>query len=203
MPHGLARLVVLLGTLFVTTAGAAPLVIEGEVPEDGGAFFTVPFTVTRGTVEISVRHDDLSSSTILDWGLRDPTNDFRGWGGGNSEPIVIGRTAASRSYLAGPLETGQWKVLVGKAQISSRPAKYRLEVELRISSTLSAQDRSPYTPASPLDTTARWYSGRSGEGRSAAASATAARGRSGRASPCMRRSAGRTNTSNETSEDTG
>lgn len=160
MPHGLARLVVLLGTLFVTSVRAAPLILEGEVPEDGGVFFTVPFTVMRGTVEVSVRHDDLSSSNILDWGLIDSGDDFRGWGGGNSEPIVIGRTAASRSYRpTGALPVGQWKVLVGKAQISSRPAKYRIEVELRTSSTLSAQDRSAYSPAAPLDSTARWYAG--------------------------------------------
>jgi hypothetical protein len=153
------RLVVLLGTLFVTSALPAPLIIEGEVPEDGGAFFTVPFTVTRGTVELSVRHDDLSSANILDWGIIDDTNEFRGWGGGNSEPIVIGRTAASRSYLPGSVDPGQWKVLVGKAQITSRPAKYRIEVELRSSATLGRQDRAPYSPAAPIESIARWYSG--------------------------------------------
>lgn len=141
------------------TAGATPFVLEGNVPEDGGAFFTVSFPVPRGVTELEVRHDDLSSANILDWGLIEPTGTFRGWGGGNSEPAVIGVRAASRSYLAGPIPTGMWQVLIGKAQISQRPAKYRLEIDARTTVSLPAQDRQSYTPAAPLETNARWYSG--------------------------------------------
>ncbi|MBE2249524.1 MAG: PHP domain-containing protein [Myxococcus sp.] len=159
MPHRLARLTLLFGTLVVGAAQAQTTVLEGEVPEDGGAFFTVPFTVARGTVELAVRHDDLSSANILDWGLIDARGTFRGWGGGNGEQAVIGRLAASRSYLPGTLPTGQWQVLVGKAQLASRPARYRVEIEARSSPTLSAQDRASYTAAAPLEATARWYAG--------------------------------------------
>jgi len=136
-----------------------PLVLEGLVPDDGSRFFDLPFEVPAGTEEIEVRHSDLSSTNVLDWGLFDPER-FRGWGGGNEEPAIVGAGAASRSYLAGPLPPGTWKVSVGKAKVSERPARYRVEVYLRTVPLLSPQaGRQPYTPAAPLSSGARWYAG--------------------------------------------
>ncbi len=137
---------------------AGPLVMEGEVPAEG-RFFDVPFEVPPGTVELEVRHDDLASENILDWGLEDP-NGFRGYGGGNTEPALVGERAASRSYLAGPLPPGTWRVTVGKAKIGKTPARYRIEVHLRTQATLPPQpERQPYRPASALSAQARWYAG--------------------------------------------
>jgi hypothetical protein len=70
--------------------------ITGEVPNDEARHFYLPFTVPPGIVEIEVQHDDLSEENILDWGLEDPSG-FRGWGGGNTEPAIVGIHAASRS----------------------------------------------------------------------------------------------------------
>lgn len=153
------RLLLLFALLIATRAAfSAPLVIEGEVPEEGD-HFEIPFEVPAGTVELEVRHDDLSSANILDWGLRSPDG-FRGYGGGNTEPAIVGEAAASRSYLAGPMTAGTWKVTVGKAQIKERPARYRVEVELRTAPTLSPQpERSPYAHAAPLNAERRWYAG--------------------------------------------
>ena len=58
------------------------------MPEDGSRFFELTFEVPRGR-EIEVRHSDRSSTNVLDWGLLDPER-FRGWGGGNEEPAVVG-----------------------------------------------------------------------------------------------------------------
>ena len=137
----------------------APLLLEGLVPEDDSRFFELPFEVPPGIDEIEVRHSDLSGANVLDWGLFDPER-FRGWGGGNEEPAVVGARASSRSYLTGPIQPGTWKVLVGKARISERPARYRVEVLLRSSAALAAQgDRRQYAPAAPLSRQARWYAG--------------------------------------------
>ena len=54
---------------------------QEEVPGDPLDHFFVPFVVPDGTVEIEIRHDDLSAQNILDWGLVDETGTFRGWGG--------------------------------------------------------------------------------------------------------------------------
>ncbi len=134
------------------------LAIDGGVPDDEARYFEIPFTVPAGIQEIEVRHDDLSGSNILDWGLEDP-NGFRGWGGGNEEPAVVGVQAASRSYLTGAILPGEWKVVVGKAKIASRPARFEVDIHLRESPTLPAQTRNPYTPSPPLENTARWYAG--------------------------------------------
>ena len=83
-------------------AGETKIVLDGAVPDSDLDHFFVPFDVPPGTVEIEVQHDDLSDANILDWGLDDPAG-FRGWGGGNSEPAVVGLVAASRSYVAGPI----------------------------------------------------------------------------------------------------
>ncbi len=156
--RALSFLAVSAGLLLVRAASAAPLVIDGEVPEGGPDHFYVPFEVPEGTVEIEVRHDDLSADDILDWGLDDPSG-FRGWGGGNGEPAVVGVEAASRSYLPGPLPAGTWNVVVGKAKIQSKPARYHLEIELRTAPTLPNVPRKPWVAPAPLETTARWYAG--------------------------------------------
>lgn len=143
----------------VSTILAQPLVLEGSLPEAGPDFVLVPFDVPAGTVELEVRHPVQQSENILDYGLHDPER-YRGWGGGNVEPIVVGELAASRSYLRGPLPAGRWNVVIGKAKVVMAPARYRLEIELRTQATLQPQpERTPYAAATALEKTARWYAG--------------------------------------------
>jgi hypothetical protein len=141
------------------SASERTLSFDGDVPEGGPDHFLVPFEVPAGTAEIEVRHDDLSASNILDWGLLDPA-EARGWGGGNEEPAIVGERAASRSYVSGPIRAGTWQVVVGKAQIAERPARYHIEVVLRRSPTLPAEpERRDYAPSEPLERAERWYAG--------------------------------------------
>ena len=133
--------------------------LEGEVPDDGLEHFFLPFDVPNGIVEIEVRHDDLSDTNILDWGLDDP-NGFRGWGGGNTEPAIVGIWAASRSYLTGDMPAGEWKVVVGKAKIVDPPGLYSVDIILRETPTLAEQpERQPYADVAPLAEGPRWYAG--------------------------------------------
>ncbi len=142
----------------VAYAADTVLPIDGDVPTDG-AYFEVPFEVPAGTLELEIRHDDLSSVNILDWGLLSPSG-FRGYGGGNTEPAVLNAAAASRSYLPGAIEPGTWRVYVGKAKVTELPARYAIEVVLRDTVTLAAQpERAPYAPVAALETNARWYAG--------------------------------------------
>lgn len=133
--------------------------LAGQVPDDGLDHFFVEFEVPAGIVEIEVSHDDLSMINVLDWGLQDP-NGFRGWGGGNGEPAVVGIEAASRSYVPGPIPAGTWAVVVGKARIDDPPGEYALEVVLRDVATLAPQpERMPYSDVPALVDEARWYAG--------------------------------------------
>jgi len=160
----MARRALLIGLLLLGSGVAARgeetvVSLRGEVPDGEETHFFLPFDVPEGTVEIEVRHDDLSSENILDWGLED-ADGFRGWGGGNSEPAVVGIEAASRSYVPGPIAAGSWRVVVGKAKIRELPARYEVDILLRDEATLAPQtERRPYQPVPPLATGTRWYSG--------------------------------------------
>jgi hypothetical protein len=147
-------------SLFLASPARADttLTFDGDVPAEG-SFFVIPFDVPAGTVEIEIRHDDLSDMNILDWGVLDPGG-FRGYGGGNTEPAVFNADAASRSYLPGAITPGAWQVYVGKAKIRETPAHYHVEVVLRDAITLAAQpERTPYVASPALSSEARWYAG--------------------------------------------
>lgn len=137
---------------------ADPLVLDGTVPDDPLDHFFLDFDVPAGTKEIQVTHDDKSASNILDWGLLDQ-NGYRGWGGGTTEPIVIGELAASRAYVPGPITPGRWRVVVGKAKIATRPALYHVEITFRTEPTLPVVPRRPYAPVPALETNTRYYAG--------------------------------------------
>ncbi len=142
-----------------SSASAQTIVLDAVIPAGTPRYFAVPFTVPEGIREIEVRHDDRSDANILDWGLADPSR-FRGWGGGNTEAAVVNADAASRSYLPGAINAGQWSVLVGQAKVVDQPARYHVEIDLRATPTLAAQTaRRPYVDAPALATGGRWYSG--------------------------------------------
>lgn len=135
-----------------------PVTFAGPVPDDGVDFFTLSFEVPEGSAEIEVAHRSLGDGDILDWGLLAPSG-FRGWGGGNTENAVVGEAAASRSYLAGPIEPGTWQVLVGKAKLVSDAPSYAVDVTVRDAPTLAAEPlRRPYAEVD-LGGGARWYAG--------------------------------------------
>ncbi|MGB8328925.1 MAG: CehA/McbA family metallohydrolase [Polyangiales bacterium] len=151
-------LCLLVGVSAARAQGQCSILLEGEVPDDSATHFFLEFEVPEGIVEVEVQHDDLSVQNILDWGLDDP-NGFRGWGGGNSEPAIVGVEAASRSYVPGPIPSGTWEVVVGKAKIVETPALYQVCIILRTEPMLPPQPRAPYQDPGVLDSEARWYAG--------------------------------------------
>ena len=131
--------------------------LTGEVPVAGGDYLLVPFTVPAGTVELAIAHDDGSASQILDWGVWGPDG-FRGWGGGLTDPAVIGVAESSRGYVNGPVAPGAWYVVVGKAQLGGVAGHYTVDVELRDAATLTPGPRAPWAPVT-LAAERRWYAG--------------------------------------------
>lgn len=133
--------------------------LDGTVEAGGADHVYVEFEVPEGTSEIQIEHDDQSEDDILDWGLYDPSG-FRGWGGGNAEPIVVAEAAASRSYLAGPIQAGTWRLVVGKAKLDDDGGSYHAVVTLRDRPTLEPQpEREPYADLGVIEGGARWYVG--------------------------------------------
>jgi len=148
----------LLATLPSLARADSTVLLEGEVPA-GEVHFVLPFEVPAGTAEIEIRHDDLSETNILDWGILAPEG-FRGYGGGNTEPAIVGVLASSRSYHTGPVRPGGWLVYAGVARGTELPARYRVEVLLRDAPTLAPEpERAAYAAPAALSTEARWYAG--------------------------------------------
>lgn len=130
---------------------------EGTVTAAGGAFAEVAFEVPVGTVEIRIAHADGGPAEILDWGVWGPDG-FRGWGGGNTEPAVIGVAESSRSYLPGPIAPGTWRVVIGKAQLGAGGGSYVIDVVCDDAATLVPRSRAAFAPV-VLAGERRWYRG--------------------------------------------
>lgn len=60
--------------------------------------------------------------------------------------------AASRGYVAGPVEAGTWKMVVGKAKIVEMPGRYKLDITFRDTVTRAAQTRSAYAEVPAIRT---------------------------------------------------
>ena len=130
---------------------------EGDVGAAGGDYQSVDVVVPAGTVEISIAHTDGSDVTILDWGAWGPDG-FRGWGGGLTDPAIIGVTQSSRCYLPGPIPAGTWTIEIGKAKLDTIGGHYAIDVTCRDDATLTALPQASYA-APVLERTRRWYKG--------------------------------------------
>jgi hypothetical protein len=133
------------------------LQLSGPVPVEGGDYLLVPFTVPQGTVEFTLAHDDGSDSQILDWGIWSPDG-FRGWGGGLTEPAIVGVAESSRGYLRGAIAPREWTLVVGKAKLQGRPGAYTVDLEFRDAATIPARPFAAWAPVT-LDAGERWYAG--------------------------------------------
>ena len=162
----------LLLTLHAAASGVVKVYnFSGVLPYTALDFILQPFAVPDGVVEIEISHaltDPSNTTNILDWGLLDPNGPgpagFRGWGGGNTEPVIVGALASSRSYVDGPIQSGTWNVVIGKPRIAVQPGHFSINVTLRDVPTLPPQtQRQPYVPCAPLDVPPggglKWYAG--------------------------------------------
>jgi hypothetical protein len=143
----------------LTLAEETVIPIDGEVPQGEETHSSFRSTFPPGTAEIEVRHDDLSSTNILDWGLDDP-NGFRGWGGGNTEPAIVGVEAASRATSRVRFRKGTGRSWSARRRCASCQARYSVQIILRTEPTLAPQtERRPYALPPPIEVGARWYAG--------------------------------------------
>lgn len=145
-----------MGLVFVA-AVLSTVQLEGDITAPGGDYVNVTFTVPVNTVEIEISKSDNSDNSVLDWGVWSPEG-FRGWGGGNTEDIIIGVAQSSRSYLPGPITPGTWTVSIGKAQLEAAGAHYTIDIECRDNATLTVQAKAAFDPL-VLSPTRRWYKG--------------------------------------------
>ena len=88
-----------------------------------GLYYTVPFSVPENVVKITVSYDyfkptkgllgDLKPSNTIDIGLMDEKGNFLGWSGSAHKSIFVGESESSNGYLTGPVNQGEWQIIVG------------------------------------------------------------------------------------------
>lgn len=135
---------------------------------DAGPLVEVPFEVPEGARGIRVRYQHEAGS-ILDLGLADPDwgpyptlHGFRGWSGGFRREVVMGPTRATPGYLAGPLQPGTWRVLLGLAQVAPAGCDYRVDIafdpeaERDVAAEITAEPASAWAVRRPGS---GWYRG--------------------------------------------
>ena len=131
--------------------------------------------VPTHTVELRIRFRwdpaDMGSeheANALSVSLYDPAG-FRGVAGRNDPEIVVGETAAALGFVAGPLPSGTWSIVVSTAAIlndgrETGYLEYRLEASATIGNGPAASRPASATPAvtasRPSDAGGpRWYRG--------------------------------------------
>jgi hypothetical protein len=137
-----------------------PLVLTGTITRaDHQTYREIPFTVPPGTTRIAVDFTyDKDNRTVIDLGLRDPQGQ-RGWSGGNKSSFEIGEHQATPSYRPGPLQPGEWKLILGIPNIrDGQTSSYTATVTL--SSETANPDARRVAPATKaLVATPGWFRG--------------------------------------------
>lgn len=128
--------------------------------------FQVPPHTTRLEVEYRYSHQIdsdpmLSGGNTVDLGVFDArgidflTAGFRGWTGSERLSFFITETDATPGYLAGPLQEGQWHVLLGLYKIAPEGCHYEVKVTLNVEPEHAASPAvrvsSNDLPASPVE----------------------------------------------------
>jgi hypothetical protein len=152
-----ALLATTLAAIPVTARGAPDIVLRGELNgADQKTWHLVPFEVPPGTTRITVDFDynTRNARTTIDLGLLGPGSGFRGWSGGNKRSFTLSATDATPSYLPGPLEPGQWNLILGVPNIrTDTHAEYTAHIQLEHGTAHG------YSPGVVLRQEPGWYRG--------------------------------------------
>ena len=147
-----------MGLLFRTTAHAdltlpASLILTGAVSvATTGRIIEQPFTVPADTwqIDVDMRYAGTDETPTFDIGVRGPAG-IRGWSTERRDHIHIDRLSASYGYLPGPLEAGEWHVMLGVPYVPAG-AQGQYAFTVRVS------DR-PDAPRPVLRSSPGWYAG--------------------------------------------
>ena len=135
------------------------IVLHGSVTDKQmNTYIEHPFTVPAGIyrVTLTLSFTDHVKKTTLDLGIIDP-HGVRCWSGGNKATLTMSATSATPSCLAGPIEGGTWKLLLGVPNI--RPgvtSSYTADIFFTRTGSVANE---PTVLRKPLRTAAAWYRG--------------------------------------------
>jgi len=137
-------------------------------------YLLLPFDVPDGVVRLDVRYEYSDetgaelwapSGNVIDLGVFDSRGSefitargFRGTSGSFRHGFSIGLNEATPGYLAGPIYSGRWCIMLGLYRIVPRGCRYRVVVEMTQGEAEPIPEVEPYD-AGVLCSDARWYKG--------------------------------------------
>ena len=107
----------------------------------------LPFQVALGTTSIGVEIDFDAPLGVIDLGCEGPSG-WRGWSGGARREFTISEDQATPGYTPGPIEPGEWAVVLGLHLLRAPVVKIHVRVSMPSEVAL------PEAPAAPSPTTA-------------------------------------------------
>ncbi len=102
-------------------------------PEDKEAsdYKYIYFILPEGYTSIEIEYDfDKEQGCIIDIGIFDPKNTFRGWSGSSKTKIYIGNMSATPGYISGEMPSGTWSIVLGLAKVVKFGCRYRVIVKM-------------------------------------------------------------------------
>jgi hypothetical protein len=146
----------LIAFLLASPAVAQDLTLTGVMTHaDHQTYREVPFKVPAGTTRLTVdfAYTGKDQKSVIDLGVRDPVR-MRGWSGGNKQSFTISEAEATPSYLAGPLPTGVWKLVLGVPNLrAGAEASYTAHIAFERGTSFAGFS------AAPVKTGPDWYRG--------------------------------------------
>jgi hypothetical protein len=103
--------------------------LRGRVGADDPDWVYVPVEVPDGSRRLTVRLRYDRALGVIDLGVFAPAGRFRGWSGGARTEFTVALADATPGYLAGPLPTGTWQVILGPYRVPTGGLAWELEVE--------------------------------------------------------------------------
>ncbi|RIQ11451.1 CehA/McbA family metallohydrolase [Jiangella rhizosphaerae] len=117
-------------------------------PADRAAspYLDVPFEVPEGTSSVHVSLSYAGEGAVIDLGCAGPAG-WRGWSGGARRRFTVTASAATPGYVAGPLEPGEWSVVLGLYRVPAEGVP--VEVSVVLDDARAPLDPEPSGPPAP------------------------------------------------------
>lgn len=123
----------------------ASIVLEGKAQaEQTLSYFYLPFELPENVVRFDVAYEysdgigsdpQLTGGNTVDIGIFDPrgtgfmTEGFRGWSGSARSEFFIALDDATPGYMPGPIQAGQWHIVLGFYKVAPIGCNYRVTIE--------------------------------------------------------------------------
>jgi hypothetical protein len=154
------------------------LILEGKAQaEQTLSYFYLPFELPENVLRFDVRYEysegiasdpQLTGGNTVDIGIFDPrgtsfmTEGFRGWSGSARSEFFIALEEATPGYMAGPIQAGQWHIVLGFYKVAPMGCDYRVQIDFQTAETVKRVEFPALLPlsAEPLiPRTSGWYKG--------------------------------------------